>query len=124
MHSASWRPSGQSPNQKDELLLDLQKTLEEISHMIEELREHYSGSVTKRNSMIGQLMNDKLRRDSRSSHVRISSGNSEDNVTGCFLTLLQKLFHRSRKSLTGILIWAAMILRAPTSPSVKRMGDH
>jgi peptidoglycan hydrolase CwlO-like protein len=31
---------------RDKLLLDLQKNLEETSHMIEELREHYSGSVT------------------------------------------------------------------------------
>jgi chromosome segregation ATPase len=31
---------------KDELLLDLQNTLEETSHTIEELMEHYSRSVT------------------------------------------------------------------------------
>jgi hypothetical protein len=41
--------------------LDLQKTLEETIHTIEELREHYSGPVTERDNMIGELMNDKTR---------------------------------------------------------------
>jgi DNA segregation ATPase FtsK/SpoIIIE-like protein len=41
---------------KDELLLDLRK-----SHTIEELRKHYSGSVTERDSMTGELMEDKTR---------------------------------------------------------------
>jgi hypothetical protein len=45
MHSASWMTSEQSLNQKT----------------IEELREHYLGSVTERDSMIGELMNVKTR---------------------------------------------------------------
>jgi hypothetical protein len=36
----------------------------------------------------------KLRRDSRSSHLKISSVNSGQNVTGYFLSLLHKFFHR------------------------------
>jgi ferritin-like metal-binding protein YciE len=39
----------------------LQKTLEETSHAIEQLREHFSGSVTERGSMITEHINNKTR---------------------------------------------------------------